>query len=57
MEEMRANVLACLDDVPLLQIQRLALFKFVYYKLPTNFSHVLVMQTGRVASSLHIFNV
>ena len=57
MEEMRANVLACLDDVPLLQIQRLALFKFVYYKLPTNFSHVLVMQTGRVASSLHIFKV
>ena len=33
MDEMKANVLACLDDVPLLQIQRLAHFKFVYYKL------------------------
>ncbi len=36
MEEMRANVLACLDDVPLLQIQRLAHSEFVYSKLQTN---------------------
>jgi hypothetical protein len=33
MEEMKANVLACLDDVPLLQIQRSVHFEFVYYKL------------------------
>ncbi len=36
MEEMRANVLACLDDVPLLQIQWLAHSEFVYSKLQTN---------------------
>ena len=36
MDEMKANVLACLDDVPLLQIQWLAHSKFVYSKLQTN---------------------
>jgi hypothetical protein len=30
MQEMKVNVLACLGDVPLLQIQRLAHFMIIY---------------------------